>query len=170
MSSLVDLTGQKFGRLVVLGRGTQKYKGNAFWRCQCDCGSVVDVASNHLRSGRVQSCGCLGRENSAKSHTTHGGSHTRLYGVWACMISRCYTPSNTSYQRYGAKGVKVCDEWRKDFAAFQNWAMSNGYDETAKRGECTIDRIDVYGNYEPNNCRWVSMSAQNKNKRQRCEK
>ena len=86
------------------------------------------------------------------------------------MISRCYTPSNTSYQRYGAKGVKVCDEWRKDFAAFQNWAMSNGYDETAKRGECTIDRIDVYGNYEPNNCRWVPTSVQNKNKRKRCEK
>ena len=90
--------------------------------------------------------------------------HTRLNNVWSGMKERCYNPNATNYGAYGARGITVCTEWRDSFQAFYDWAMENGYDTTAKRGECTLDRIDVNGNYEPNNCRWVSMKVQAVNK------
>ena len=163
--NLCDLTGQRFGRLVVARRSDRPYRGGTIWECVCDCGSVVHVYANHLKSGVTQSCGCLGRERRLASKQTHKEAGTRLYGVWACMKSRCYTHSNTSYERYGGRGIRVCDEWRNSYTDFRDWAMQNGYDPHAKRGACTLDRIDVNGNYEPNNCRWVSNSVQQMNKR-----
>ena len=80
------------------------------------------------------------------------------------MMQRCYNPKNDRYRWYGEIGTKVCDDW-KNFVAFQKWATSNGYDENAPRGKCTLDRINPFGNYEPSNCRWVTMTVQNKNKR-----
>ena len=94
-----------------------------------------------------------------------GKSYLRIYSIWRSMIGRCCIPSNSSYERYGARGIKVCDEWKDDFDAFRKWAYENGYDENALRGECTIDRIDNDGNYCPENCRFVSIKTQNLNKR-----
>lgn len=162
---LRDLTGQRFGRLTVIKRGEQKNYGNAVWECLCDCGKTTHIAGNHLTLGHVKSCGCLGRERSAARKRTHGGSGSRLHAVWASMIGRCYTTTNTSYPRYGAKGVRVCEEWRRDFAVFRKWALDNGYDENAPRGQYTIDRIDPCGMYEPSNCRWATYTEQNRNKR-----
>ena len=96
---------------------------------------------------------------------THGESKTRLYRVWKGMRERCQNPNHESYHNYGGRGISVCEEWEKDFLAFKSWAIENGYDENAKTGECTLDRIDVDGNYCPNNCRFISASEQAKNKR-----
>ena len=89
----------------------------------------------------------------------------RLYKVWKGMRERCYYKNHKGYKYYGARGIAVCDEWRNSYAAFEKWALSNGYNRNAKQGECTLDRIDVNGDYCPENCRWVPMSVQNKNRR-----
>lgn len=95
----------------------------------------------------------------------HGKRNTRLYNVWGLMKNRCNCITNDNYHNYGGRGIKVCDEWQNNFMNFYTWAMKNGYDETAKRGECTLDRIDVNGNYEPSNCRWVNSKIQSNNTR-----
>ena len=89
----------------------------------------------------------------------------RLYAVWMSMKQRCLNPRNQKYKNYGARGIKVCDEWKKSYKTFETWAYANGYDDVAPKGECTIDRINVNGNYEPNNCRWVNSKIQGNNKR-----
>ena len=97
----------------------------------------------------------------------HGFSRERLYkSVWAAMNQRCHNPNYHHYHLYGGRGISVCDEWRHDYLAFREWAMANGYDPDAPYGKCTIDRIDVNGNYEPSNCRFVTMMEQSKNKRE----
>lgn len=92
----------------------------------------------------------------------HHMTNTRLFNVWQNVKRRCYTKTNPSYKYYGACGIKVCKEWRENFISFYTWAMANGYDENAPKGVCTLDRIDINGDYEPNNCRWVSMKVQKK--------
>ena len=163
MATLKDLTGQQFGRLVVTERaGNDKYY-RAMWKCQCDCGEIRVESSSNLLRGLVKSCGCLRSENSRNS-ITHGKRKTRLYGVWSDMKTRCYNPKTHNYQRYGGRGITVCDEWLNDFQAFYDWAMANGYDENAPYMKCTIDRIDNDKGYSPDNCRWVDVATQNKNK------
>ena len=164
---LIDMSGQRFGRLLVLGRCEPEHQGKVYWRCRCDCGKEVSVRGDHLRYGLVKSCGCYNSECATETHTTHGGYHTRLYKVYRTMLARCENPKNLEYKNYGGRGISVCEEWRSSFPAFRTWAMANGYDPSAERGDCTIDRIDVNGNYEPSNCRWVPMSVQAKNKRPR---
>lgn len=156
-----DMTGMRFGRLTVLGYAGPNHRSDATWLCKCDCGTEVVVQGQSLRSGATLSCGCYMRE----SKTTHHGSKERLYGIWSDMRFRCNNPKDKSYKYYGAKGVKVCDEWEHDYGAFRDWALANGYDPNAKFQECTIDRINPFGNYEPSNCRWVDIATQERNKR-----
>lgn len=163
--SLADLTGQKFGRLTVLERSENSKTGKAKWLCKCDCGNEVSVMSTSLISGRTKSCGCFHRETSAKNNYRHGLRNKRLYGVWQGMIARCYNKNNSVYENYGGRGISVCKEWRNDFQSFYDWSMANGYDENAERGKYTLDRINTRGNYEPDNCRWITIAKQQLNKR-----
>lgn len=157
----IDLIGERFGKLTVLRRTDERNsEGRVLWECRCDCGNIVLKNSHDLRKGHLKSCGCF----TGKFHATHDGSNSRLYGVCGDMKSRCLNNSFDAYKNYGGRGVSICNEWM-DFANFRKWAMENGYDEYAQKGACTIDRIDVNGDYCPDNCRWVPMYEQSKNKR-----
>lgn len=148
-----DETGNRYGKLTVLSYETTNDK--AFWKCRCDCGNITIVAGDKLRSGRTTSCGCVQQEHRKKGfHKSHGMTDTRLYYEWCNMKSRCNYPKNIMYKSYGGRGVKVCEEWDK-FENFMDWALSHGYADNL-----TIERKDVNGNYEPNNCEWIPLKEQ----------
>jgi hypothetical protein len=159
----MDMTGQRFGRLVVLNYSHSK--NAAFWKCQCDCGQITIVRGATLRYGTAKSCGCGSREaarrNAAMARDKRRVPHPyprKMKDMLKNMISRCYDPSNKRWANYGGRGITVCPEWRSDIRAFYRWVVANGY----KPG-LTIDRIDVNGNYEPNNCRFATMIIQQNN-------
>lgn len=160
MAKCIDLTGQRFGRLVVLERVENSKNGSSRWLCRCDCGEIRVHTAGTLNYGVVKSCGCYGKETRRERGTTHNKSNTKLYRVWASMRERCSSPSCKGFAYYGGRGITVCDEWNDSFQAFYDWAISNGYGEGL-----SIDRIDVDGNYEPSNCRWVSKNIQANNTR-----
>ena len=168
--SLKDHTGERFGHLVVLRRADDYIspggRRHVRWACRCDCGNEIEVDTCELvGSGENRSCGCYKSEVTRVSHTTHNGSHDRLYKVYSNIKNRCYNRNSNDYKYYGERGIKMCEEWYNDYASFRDWAYKNGYNEEAAFGECTIDRIDVDGMYEPTNCRWVNMSVQSANRR-----
>lgn len=132
------------------------------WLCLCSCGQTVITNAHNLKSGHTQSCGCLQKERTSITSKIHGKSKTRLYHIWSSMRERCNNPKQKYYEYYGGKGIKVCDEWQ-NYSVFEQWAFSNGYSPTARRYECTIDRINVNKGYSPDNCRFVSQTIQSNN-------
>lgn len=161
--AVINLLGKRFGRLTVIKRVENTKLGDAQWLCQCDCGNKKVILGKSLRIGSTRSCGCLlsecSKERMTKLMTKHGKSNSRLYRVWASMKDRCNSPTYKEYYNYGGRGISVCEEWQK-FEPFYKWAMVNGY----KKG-LEIDRIDNDGNYEPNNCRWVTRKQNTRNTR-----
>lgn len=172
-----NLVGRRFNRLVV-DEMLPKYKMSANGRwltycsCTCDCGKQnVIVNASKLKSMHTQSCGCLRKERVAaackKRCITHGLSDTKAYGVWLSIKDRCYRPTSKAYEYYGGRGISMCEDWENSFQSFYDWLVANGYSEIdgERNNSKTIDRIDVNGNYEPDNCRLVPMTVQANNKR-----
>ena len=155
---LIDLTGMRFGRLLVLNRG-ENIDGHPGWNCICDCGNTTHVLGKYLKNGKTQSCGCLHKEQLIQRSTTHGLYYTRQYGIWIEMKERCLNPSHPAYNLYGGRGISICSEWM-NFQNFYDWANNHGYSN-----DLSIDRIDVNGNYCPDNCIWVDQRTQCNNKR-----
>jgi len=120
--------GRRYGKLTVIAYDKQ-VKNNLYFICKCDCGTIKSIQKNGLVSGGVISCGCARLARS----TTHNLSHTRLYKVFRDMKTRCYNKNSPDYKNYGARGIKICDEWLNDFTTFRKWALENGYDENAPK-------------------------------------
>jgi len=159
----IKMVNLRFGRLKVISEANPAKDGHKKWLCQCDCGNTTIVDGRDLRKGATRSCGCLLKEKSTerinKFNTKHGDAHTRLYHIWQGMKDRCFRIKNKHYKDYGGRGINICIEWL-DYIKFKKWALNNGY-----KKDLTIDRINPNGNYEPFNCRWITMQEQQRNKR-----
>ncbi len=155
-----NIIGMRFNSLIVLKmhHKEQLYLNNGvkngfkyFYLCKCDCGNNCVVSYNHLISNHTKSCGCL--------NFKHNLTNSRLFKIWSGILNRCYNKNNHKYKNYGGRGITICDEWKNDFKVFYDWSITNSYQDNL-----TIDRIDVNGNYEPSNCRWVNQKTQQNNK------
>lgn len=152
MPVLKDMTGQKFSELTVLKRDGSR-GGKALWLCLCSCGTLHETTGERLRNGQARSCGC--KQHSKKADPKNS---SRLHTIWKHMKERCNNPNCARYPHYGGRGIRVCPEW-ETFTVFYNWAIHNGY-----KDNLSLERIDVNGNYCPENCTWITMQEQANNK------
>lgn len=155
-----NLMGMRFGKLTVLRSVGRDKNRNIIWECICDCGNKTIVTATHLRNNKTKSCGCYRHDNFVIINTIHGLKNHPLYTVWKGIKQRCYNKNNNAYNHYGGRGIIMCDEWKNDFKAFYDWSIEYGY----KNG-LSVDRINNNGIYEPNNCRFVTMKEQQRNRR-----
>lgn len=156
MAQVKDITGQRFGLLTVIENVGKDKRGEAIWLCRCDCGNETTTTGYKLRSGWTKSCGCLQTAQRKKGfNKRHGMTDTKLYTIWQNMKRRCYDKNNIMFSHYGGRGICVCSEWLSRFETFAEWAKLTGYVEGL-----SIERIDVNGNYEPSNCKWIEKQKQ----------
>lgn len=157
-----SLVGQIFGRLTVIEE-IEKKGPHRYYLCKCSCGNFKAIRQNSLLLGKTKSCGCLQKEKAKITarniNLSHGDFGTKLYRVWAGIKNRCKNPNFKYFSDYGGRGIKICLSW-EEYTKFKEWAINSGYQEGL-----TIERIDVNGDYEPNNCKWITMAEQGKNKR-----
>lgn len=156
MGKMIDITGKRFGNLTAI-RFDHKRKQNCgsyttYWLFRCDCGKEKVIQKKNVVKGRIVSCGCQ------QHRLKHGMCYTRLHHIWHGIKQRCLNKKNSRYYRYGALGIKICDEWKNDFVSFYNWAVENGYTD-----KLSIDRLDNKGDYCPENCRWTTQHEQLRN-------
>lgn len=157
MGTLIDITGNRYDRLIVIKRSYNDKDNFIRWECLCDCGKITYVRAQSLKERKVKSCGCLNNEKRSERVKIHGLSKTPIYFIWKGMRQRCYNPKNKRFHRYGGRGIKICEEW-EDPKSFIKWALENGY----KKG-LTIERENNDSNYAPDNCCFVTTKINNQN-------
>ena len=160
----IDMTGKRFNRLTVIGRGANSSQGKAMWICECDCGNIVTVCGCNLRNSHTQSCGCLQCEQTSKASRTHGMTRTRIYHVWKQMRQRCLNPNHRRFGDWGGRGITICQEWQDSFEAFYDHVSQLPHFDEARY---SLDRKNNDGNYEPGNVRWASPKEQSNNRRRK---
>lgn len=155
---MLNLIGERYGRLVVLSEGPGRPRWQRTWYCHCDCGTVKLVSHSNLRAGKAQSCGCYKLERIKATATRHGRSGSSIHNIWMNMRQRCRNPKNKRYWEYGGRGITVCDRWQ----IFENFLADMGERPSLKH---SLDRINCNGNYEPGNVRWATATQQANNTR-----
>lgn len=154
MGKIKDLVGQRFGMLTVTSLDpTRSAKGSCRWHCKCDCGGTTISLTENLSRGHSTSCGC----RKPIGMKTHGDSSAPEYRVWANMLRRCQDQNNPNYKHYGERGIQVCPQWQ----TYEGFIADMGYRPSPDH---SIERRDVNGNYEPDNCHWATIDVQNSNR------
>lgn len=155
-----DLSGRKFGKLTVIEYAGESKHQKAQWECLCECGNTKIVIAGNLKNRKTKSCGCIHKEQLSRIRKKHGETGSRLYTTWRGMKDRCSNPNNRDFKNYGGRGIEVTKCWFDDFEVFSKWAKETNYNDNL-----TLERKDPNGNYEPDNCEWIPMSEQSKNRR-----